>query len=327
MRFSEFLGNEEVVSKLQERAVSGRPFHAYIFEGAEGIGKKTLAYTFAQTLICENPDPDGEPCQECSACRKLLSGNHSDIHYIAPDGRSIKDDQITALQEVLLSKPYDGNRTVVIIDKADTITERAQNRLLKTLEEPEPTVIIILLTEKISDLLPTIVSRSAVIRLKPVDSRDIAEFMIDHYGFDSDSASVAATYSYGSPGKAIRLLREEDLTVQRRRSMDCACGLLEKRTPAEFIKLFEEGEQTQERMLETLDMMIFWYRDLLLLSQNAEMGLIMNIDHIDRLRTFGRKVSVEKICRAIEKLEDAKYDILMNMNTDYVLKNLYFEIN
>lgn len=327
MRFSDFLGNEEVVSNLRERAISGKPFHAYIFEGAEGIGKKTLAYAFAQTLICENPDADGEACQECSACRKLLSGNHSDIHYVEPAERSIKDDQITALQEVLLSKPYDGNRTIVIIDKADTITERAQNRLLKTLEEPEPTVVIILLTEKISNLLPTIVSRSAVVRLKPVDGREISDYLIERLGFDMESAETAATYSYGCPGKAIRLLKEENLTEQRKKSIECACGLVEKRTPAEFIKLFEEGEQTQEKTLEILDMMIFWYRDALIISQNADRNLIMNIDHEDRLREFGKKVGVDKTCRIIEKLEDAKYDILMNMNTGYVLKNMYFEIN
>lgn len=327
MRFSDFLGNEEVVSKLQERAVSGRPFHAYIFEGAEGTGKKTLAYTFAQTLICENPDVNGEPCHECSACRKLMSGNHSDIHYIEPGERSIKDEQIVALQEVLLSKPYDGNRTVVIIDRADTITERAQNRLLKTLEEPEPSVVIILLTEKISDILPTIVSRSAVVRLKPVDSRDISEYLVNQYGFDKESAETAATYSYGSPGKAIRLLKEENLAEQRKKSIECACGLVEKRTPAEFMKLFETLEQHQENLLEVLDMMSFWYRDLMLISQNADRSLIMNIDYEDRLRAFEKKVSVEKICRAIEKIEDAKYDVLMNMNTGYVLKNMFFEIN
>lgn len=326
MRFSEIVGNREGIDRLKKQIRSSRPFHAYIFDGAEGVGKRRLAYTFAQALVCRDPD-EGEPCGTCDACRKAVSGNHGDIHYITSDGSSIKDEQVEKLQEILCSKPFDGEKTVLIIDKADTMTVRAQNRLLKTLEEPAESVIIILLTEKISEMLPTIVSRSITVKLKPVDRKEIKEFLIRETGADEISAETAAAYSYGSPGKGIRLLRDEAFKSRRERSIECACGILEKKTLAEFMQLMNENVSQKEETLEFMEMMTFWYRDLMLLSQGADPEYIMNRDYMDRLNDFYKKTGLKKICKVLEKLEETKYDIIMNVNTSFALKNMYLEIN
>ena len=326
MRFSEFIGNQDAADRLKKQIISGKSFHAYIFDGAEGIGKKRLAYTFAQALMCKN-SVEGEPCEACAACKKVASGNHGDIHYITSDGSSIKDEQVEGLQEILFSKPFDGDRTVLIIDKADTMTVRAQNRLLKTLEEPVAGVTLILLTEKISELLPTITSRSIVIRLKPAEKDQIKEFLQRETGADEISAELAAAYSCGCPGKGIKLLEEEGFKARRARSINCAKALIEKATLAEFIEAMGEDISGKEDTLEFMEMMSFWYKDLLFIANGMSKEYIMNQDHYEELADFYKKTDLKKICHIIEKLEETKYDIIMNVNINYALKNMYLEIN
>ncbi len=327
MKFSDFVGNRDVINRLKNQVKFERTFHSYIFDGADGIGKKTLAYTLAQAILCRQLSEDGEPCGVCNACKKVLSGNHGDIHYITTDGSSIKDEQVEEMQQILFSKPFDGDRTILIIDEADTMTPRAQNRLLKTLEEPAGSVTVMLLTKKISDVLPTIVSRSAVIRLKPADRNLIREFLVKRVGAGEREAQLAAAYSYGNPGRAVRLINDENFISKREGSIECACGLIEKKSLLEFSRLFEEYNTSKENILDFMEMMSFWYRDLLLIAQNMDDSLMMNRDKQDRLRELSEKTNLKQVCKILEQLEKTKYDIMMNVNINYALKNMYLEIN
>ncbi len=324
MRFSEFTGNRESVMRLKERIREGTSFHAYLIDGPEGVGKRRLAYTAAQTMMCENPR-DGEPCGECPACRKVMGGNHADLHYITTDGSSIKDEQIEGIQGILFSKPFDGDHTILIIDKADTMTPRAQNRLLKTLEEPARTVSVFLLTEKRSDILPTIVSRSVIIRLGPVEAEEIRQFLIGSCGANEKDAEIAAVCSGGCPGRAVRLLQDEDFQQRRERSIACAKALAEAGSLPEFMQTLEEDLGDKEESLAFLDMVLLWYRDLLLLSLEAGEG-IMNRDRAEELDAAGKKVSRKQILRTLQELENAKQDIRMNANRGYVIRNMYLKI-
>ncbi len=327
MKFSDFVGNRDVINRLKNQVRFEKTFHSYIFDGADGIGKKRLAYTLAQAILCRHLSEGGEPCGVCNACKKVLSQNHGDIHYITTDGSSIKDEQVEEMQQILFSKPFDADRTILIIDDADTMTQRAQNRLLKTLEEPAGSVTVMLLTKKISDVLPTIVSRSAVIRLKPVDRELIKDFLIKQIGVAGHEAQIAAAYSYGSPGRAVRLINDESFISKRESSIECACGLIEKKSLLEFAQLFEEYNTSKENILDFLEMMSFWYRDLLLISQNMDESLLMNCDKRERLRELSKKTNLKQVCKILEQLEKTKYDIMMNVNINYALKNMYLEIN
>lgn len=127
---------------LMKAAGDGSLSHAYIFEGKKGGAKAELAFHFARSIT---PYPE-------------------DIHHTKADERSVKDQAVFALQERLSTKPMVGDRTVAIIEDADTMTHRAQNRLLKTLEEPAGGAVIILLSENVENLLPTVLSRCVVVR-------------------------------------------------------------------------------------------------------------------------------------------------------------------
>lgn len=156
----------EVVSRaIRHGAVS----HAYIIEGDHTTDKFGFAVAFAKALLCA--EAPGEGCDQCLTCRKIDSGNYEDLYVLRPEASraggtlSLRDQAAEALQERLRLKPTGGDRNIAIVEGADLMTARAQNRFLKTLEEPADGTVILLLSENTENLLPTIRSRCIVLRV------------------------------------------------------------------------------------------------------------------------------------------------------------------
>jgi len=175
MTFDDIKGNDKLIARLKNIALCGNISHAYIFEGDTCIDKVLVAECFIKAVLC--PEEKGVGCDRCSTCNKISHGNHEDILYVEADGRSIKDEVIIDLQEKLRKRPLIGERNIAIIKDADTMTPRAQNRLLKTLEEPAGNAIIILLSENIENLIATILSRCVVYRLQYFGTDAYAEII------------------------------------------------------------------------------------------------------------------------------------------------------
>ena len=162
MHFNEHEENNNLIRRLEYVIKDGRISHAYIFEGPGCIDKKTFAESFIKGILC--PKNSGEGCGACSICSKITHENHEDVLHLAADGSSVKDAAIINMQEKLKTKPF-GDRHIVVIQDSDTMTRRAQNRLLKTLEEPPGNSTIILLSENMENLLPTVLSRCVKYRI------------------------------------------------------------------------------------------------------------------------------------------------------------------
>ncbi|MGX8774425.1 MAG: hypothetical protein ACSW8G_05145, partial [Bacillota bacterium] len=143
---------------VREKRVS----HAYLFEGPSDMDKEAFARGFIKGVLC--PRDLGENCSMCSICDKVDHGNHEDITYIRKDGLSVKDAAIASLQEKIKVRPV-GERNIMVICDSDTMTAKAQNSLLKTLEEPPGDALIILLSENMENLAPTILSRCVKFRI------------------------------------------------------------------------------------------------------------------------------------------------------------------
>lgn len=327
MKFSQIIGNRLIMDRLKEAVIAQNPFHAYIFEGLDGVGKRLTANTFAQALLCSRSN-NGEPCGVCGHCKKMENGNHSDYHYITSDGKSVKDQQIEELQRFVRKKPFDGERSIFIIDQAATITERAQNRLLKTLEEPDGKSVIILLVENMDAIVPTILSRCAVFRFKPVSRDAICEHLIKYQNAPKDQASLAAAFAYGSVGRGQRLLSDEAFQARRKRSIRCAEYLMTADALAYFSGEIKDEINTKEEAIEFLDLMEFWFRDALLLLQDAPEKLLINQDCLQELRKMVRvdHSSGKQLCKIIQNIEETKADVILNVRTQYALKNLFLEM-
>lgn len=179
MTFKEAKTNKRLVEKLSKAIRSEDLHHAYILEGPRNAGKEAFALDFAKAIMCK--EEVGIGCGRCPTCKKIASGNHIDLTMIKAEGsksskvKSIKDKNVEELQSRLRSKPYDGDRNIAIIVNADTMTQRAFNRLLKTLEEPPAGTVIMLLSENIKSMPETIVSRAVHLRLQVEDNEETSE--------------------------------------------------------------------------------------------------------------------------------------------------------
>ncbi len=228
MLLKDISGNDKVIERLQSAALSGHVSHAYIFEGESSIDKKAVAKAFIKAIICvEN---HGKGCDICLPCRKIEDGNYEDIHYAEATGASIKDEVISGILRNLRNKPVGGERNIAIIKDADTMTVKAQNRLLKTLEEPPEGAVIILLAENKERLLKTVRSRCVSVRLEPFMDKD-----------ESDMASLARDTA--------KILREKK-TFRESREL--------------LADILNDKENAKAKALIFLDVLERFYRDALI---------------------------------------------------------------
>lgn len=179
MIFPESSCNQNLIERLEHAVKVNRIFHAYIFEGSSEI-RYDFAISFIKGICCRRGD--GDNCGDCALCDKIDHHNFEDILYIEKDGNSIKDSAIVSMQEKLLVKPY-GQKNIVIIDDSETMTLRAQNRLLKVLEEPPGDALIILLTGNMEKLIQTVLSRCVKFRINENadlsgDGSDVADRLV-----------------------------------------------------------------------------------------------------------------------------------------------------
>ena len=163
--FDAIVGHDKIKEHLKNAIQMDKISHAYILNGAQGIGKKTIASVFAQAVQCE--EGKAEPCGKCHSCIQAQSGNQPDIIWVKhekPASIGVEDVRLQINSDILI-KPYSSRYKVYIIDEAEKMTVQAQNALLKTIEEPPAYGIIILLTTNADSFLPTILSRYVSISL------------------------------------------------------------------------------------------------------------------------------------------------------------------
>ena len=164
MSLNDYKGYGSLMERLSRSILSDRLAHAYIIEGDAISNKEAFARDFAKAILCK--ESPGMGCDYCSLCRRIEGDSYEDLYVVKPEGASVKDKQIQELQSNLMTLPSgEGRRNIAIIEDAETITLRAQNRLLKTLEEPTEGTIIMLLTGNSELLIPTVRSRCATIPL------------------------------------------------------------------------------------------------------------------------------------------------------------------
>ncbi len=197
------LGQKPAVNLLKLALEKDRLSHAYLFTGPRGVGKSTTAWAFLFHLFCKNSRKN--PCGECSACKKLEKETHPDIFKIAPEKQEITIKQIREINSFIRYRPVEGEYKIIFLENAEKMNPEASNALLKSLEEPPSFVIFFLITENFTRLLPTIISRSQVVRFRLLPSEVIKNFLKKNYWFEDKVAETLAEISQGSLGRAIEI--------------------------------------------------------------------------------------------------------------------------
>lgn len=185
--------SKKYIDRLHASILNDRLLHAYIFESDACIDQEKLAKEFAKAILCESHS--GDACDMCISCRKVDHDNHEDIIYVQPgDKGSIKTEAVENLREQLKRKPIVGDRTIAIISDAEAMNEIAQNKLLKTLEEPVGNSIIIMLTKNAENLIQTIRSRCVIFRINDYNSVPESQMLVLAEEIATMLISSAPTY-------------------------------------------------------------------------------------------------------------------------------------
>jgi DNA polymerase-3 subunit delta' len=261
MAFGDVVGQEQVVRFLQNGLRTGRVAHAYAFVGPSGTGRKQMAMELAKALHCERLSDDA--CGECRNCRRIDHGNHPDVMVIAPDGQSIKIEQVRQLQRAFQYSAEKGATRVAILEQADKLTVQAANSLLKFLEEPSLRMVVVLIVENVHALLPTIRSRCQLLRFAPLPPHVIAQ-SLEREGIPPTLARIAGHMSQGL-GQARKLACGDGFALLCERVIKWSEELLSNRSAA-LVTLQTEwmDQEASKETLETiLDLMLLWLRDLL----------------------------------------------------------------
>ena len=323
--FKDVVGHKDIINYIRNAVREDKVSHAYILNGERGAGKKMLANLFAATLLCEKGGPD--PCNECHSCRQAESGNHPDIIKVThekPNSISV-DDIREQVNNTIMIKPYQGPYKVYIIPQADMMTTQAQNALLKTIEEPPEYAVIMLLTENADTLLPTINSRCVMLKLRNIKDTLIKKYLMETMQVPDYKADMCTAFAQGNMGRAIMLANSEHFNEIR----DEAVQLLKYINELELSEIVQAVSRITAYKLEIndyLDIIMIWYRDVLLYKATKDMDKVVFKDQIKYIKERAKRSSYEGIELIIESLEKAKARLKANVNFDLVMELLFLTI-
>ncbi len=323
MPFDKIIGQEGAKKILKNSLDKGRTVNAYIFSGPDGVGKYLTAKVFAEALNCTEKD---KPCGVCISCKKIERDVHPDIKVVDGEETSVKIDQIRELQEDMGLRPYEGHRKVYIIKNAENMTPEASNCLLKTLEEPPEYGVIILITSNYHTLLPTIISRSQVISFYPLSQKDMERFLSVKFKDNPDRIRFFSAFSRGSPGEALKLAEDEEFIELRDMCIDLLKILINKNNVKEVFMFADGLILRKKRIDEILNILVFLYRDLLLLKTYKKETIIVNADIKEKLIGYAEGLSIESLYRILEIIEGTKESLDSNANFNIVVEVMLAKI-
>jgi DNA polymerase-3 subunit delta' len=325
LSFSHLIGNKRVKEAIHRFLSAGRVPNALLFAGPEGVGKKQFSLELARLLVCQKPI-ENEACGECASCRRVTGfvfpgpsaegkeydtvffSEHPDVGMVVPFNRTLRVESIRALEREANFQPFEASARIFIIDDAHKMNASSSNALLKTLEEPPPTSHIFLITSKPDVLLPTIRSRSQVLRFGRVDSSEIEHMLLTSHDHSQDDARLIAEYANGNVAWAASVDVDEF-----RRHLDLAIDLLRSavldQDIASVLKRAEKIHEARngidfERFMDVFEILIhrIWTSRL-------------EPDHVpDQTAELAAVADPDKLSAWIQEIEDIRSSLSVNIN-------------
>jgi DNA polymerase III subunit delta' len=331
------IGHHNAVEQLARAVQSGRINHAYLFTGPDGVGRRTLANTFARALVCQAP-LESRPCGACSACRRVSEGIFPDVTTVSIETQQaaserresrntvISIDTIRELRSSVSLRPMEADWRVAILEDVERVSRDAYDALLKTLEEPPPFVVLILIATEFAALPETIRSRCRQIALEPIP-RDLVAAELVRRGQPEDHADLIARLTRGRIARALELAGDESKLERRRESVDIALAMISDPLAAlaesrRMADVFRRGQRDQ--IHREIDQLIGLWRDLLLYRSGCPDD-VANIDVIDQLNTVSTHWELSDIRDGLEACARALHDLSVNVQPRLALNTMVMQ--
>ena len=325
MPFRAITGHRPLLDLLARATARDTLPPSLIFAGPEGVGKRLTALALAQVLNCDGPlttEAGRDSCGECASCKRIARGVHADVLVIEPgDSGTIKLDQVREAIERTAYRPFEGRRRLVMIDGADALNVEAQNALLKTLEEPPPASVFVLITDRPDMLLPTVRSRCQRLRFGPLAPADVAAVLVRDHDMSPAEAHAAAAAAGGSIGRALDGSAEDAIEAR-----DAAAALLKGAAatadPLRRLQgakaLVGAGAADRDELARRLLAMSSLIRDLGLLQSQADDRTLANADLKPQLQSLLRSFDGDRTLHAFSVVDRALWALDRNASPKIV---------
>lgn len=322
----DLLGHNWAVDLLKKQIAGGRLRHAYLFTGPRGVGRRTLALRLAQALNCTEPPAPGEFCGECRACRSFARAQHPDLLVVERQegDREIKVGALRELSRSLSRTPLEARYQIALLLNFDEASEEAANALLKTLEEPSPSVVLCLTALDADSLPETVVSRCELIRLRPLAIDQLTAGLQQRASIPNEQAKLLASVSLGLPGLALRHAADPSILEKRSAWLDAGAELLS----ASRVKRFayaEKASKDRETLRNQLLVWLSFWRDVLLRSSRSAAALT-NPDRADLIQRLAGQLPLEAAHKALAAVERTLALLETNVNARLAFEVLLLDL-
>jgi DNA polymerase-3 subunit delta' len=323
--FKDVVGHEDILQYIRKVVKEDMVSHAYILNGEKGSGKKMLTRLFSSTLLCAGKE--NKPCNMCHACIQAENGTHPDLIWVTHEKEKVisVDDIRKQVSDTVQVRPYQSDYKIYVIDNAELMTIQAQNALLKTLEEPPSYVVFFLLTDNVEGFLSTITSRCVMLRLHQIREELVEQYLQNNLGVDKDESRVFAAFSGGNIGKAIALKENEYFQNIRESAVDLLKNV-RAMSIEELIHKVKEVATYKLDINEYLDILLVWYRDVLLYKATYDVRKVIFVDEMSSIKEQAKRSSYEGIQGVMEKIENTKKRLTANVNFDIAMELLFLSM-
>lgn len=337
MPFSSIIGHERPVALLKRALAGGSLAHAYLFSGDEGVGKRMTALALGAALNCASPGPDGG-CGTCPSCRKSAAGTHPDLTVVMPESEDeqrlallskkeaekasdrIKIEQVRAAQDRLSLKAFEGRRKVLVVDRADAMTEEAMNAFLKTLEEPPGESLIVLITSRPQVLLATIRSRCQEVKFQPLPRHQVAAVLRERRELSEEDAWFLAALCRGSLGRALTMDAAEER--QERTELAAVLDRLPAMSDDELLTLADGVSKDRDGFLRLVDISIERLRDRLVWLHTADERLLV----FPAAAAGGQTCTARRLLRDLELFSGSRRLLQTTVSVPLIAEHLFLTL-